>query len=812
MSSQKKQYQTEYGYFNAEGNEYVITQPNTPRPWVNVICPGDYGIVVAQSGSGYSWRTHASLNRITRWNQDLLMDNWGKYLYFRDEETGEIWSPTLKPSSAGFDSFECRHGFGYTKFTTAKNGIQAELTLFVPPSEPLEIWDLKLKNLSGKARKISVWSYMEWCLGEGPDSHREFHKTFIDTEIKDNVIFASKRLWTISNAKGQAWNRNWEYVAWHAASNASEVSGSKDAFIGQNGTLEKPNALVKGQFLGKTTGKWDDGIGSIRSDVSLAAGAEESLSWTVGCAKTQKEAEALSKKYLDSASIASAFKATGEFWNELLSRSDVQTPDAGFNLLGGRWLKYQAISGRIWGRTGYYQAGGAIGYRDQLQDSQIFLHLETERTKRQILLHAIHQYKEGIVYHWWHPITEDGHKSGYSDDLLWLPFVVVNYLKETGDFSILKEKVPFLKEKGDKKEEVATVFEHCVRAIAVMLKRRSKRGLPLIGTGDWNDGLSTTGWDGKGETVWVAQFLYGILDGLIPSIEKAVEKKVLPSSELKKVKLYQTEMKNLYKAVNGPGWDGKYYWAASTDDGTLIGSEKVKQGKIHLNTQTWAILYGLAPKERIPSMLQAVEKYLYRDYGPLLLYPAYSIPDERIGYLTRYAPGVRENGGLYTHAGTWAIQMECFLKRHEMAWDLFEKISPVHRGMEPNLYVSEPYVTPGNVDGPDSPNYGRGGWTWYTGSAAWLYRIMMEWVIGVRPEWDGLKVDPCVPKSWNEFSSKRVYRGKVYHFHFTRSSKLAANSVEIQIDGKKIEGNTIPATKPSSAKSGESIQVKVLFS
>lgn len=803
MKEKQELFKTDYGYFIEDGKEFIITRPDTPRPWANVICPGDYGLVITQSGSGYSWRTHASLNRITRWNQDLVCDDWGKYIYIRDEETGQFWSATWKPVCLTPEHYSCSHGFGYTKFNSKNFSIQSELTIFVPPKEPLEIWQLKLTNHSNQKRFLSLWSYFEWCLGESPDSHREFHRTFLETESDqpNGILYASKRLWTIANAKGQHWNKSWDYLAWHGTNlPLKDCSGNKDSFIGKYHGFQNPNALITGSYTGKTTGKWDDSIASLCSSIELLPGETKTVIWTLGAAKNKNEAKNLANKYKEQNNVDQAFKETVQFWQSVLEKSTVATPDSSFNLLGNFWLKYQALSGRIWGRTGYYQAGGAFGYRDQLQDSQIFLHLEPKRTKNQILLHAAHQYPSGIVHHWWHPITDEGHKSRYSDDLLWLAFVTINYLKETGDFSILKEKAPFLKEGNQKETAPASIYQHCVLAIENSLKRKSKRGLPLIGTGDWNDGLSVAGWEEKGESVWVAQFLYGILNEFCELIARGTKNKTLSSSENKKIVKYKKEAEKLYQAVNKFGWDGQWYWAASCDDGSLVGSKKSKEGKIHLNPQTWAVLNKMVPEKNLKSLLESLEKNLYKDYGPLLLYPAYKIPDERIGYLTRYASGVRENGGLYTHAGIWAIQMECFLKRNETAWQLFKKISPIDRGMNPDLYMAEPYVTPGNVDGPDSPYYGRGGWTWYTGSAAWLYRIMLEWIIGIRPEWEGLKIAPCVPRGWDEFKIKRIYNGKSCIFQFKRDKNLEENKVVIVLNDKTLPSDTI---SPSLVKKAE---------
>ncbi len=788
-------FETKYGHFSSDGEEFIVTNPKTPRPWVNIICPGDYGMTISQTGGGYSWQTHASLNRITRWNQDLIVEDWGKYIYIRDEESKEIWSPTWKPVCADLENYECHHGFGYTRFITKSFGIESELLFFVPPTDPCEIWQLKLTNKSQNRRTLSLWTYLEWCCGESPDAHREFHKTFLETKLdkQKKAIFASKRLWTIVNSKGQHWNRSWEYVAWHSSNHElQDMSGDKDSFIGRYATFANPQALKEGKYLGKTTGKWDDSIGSLKSSITLEPGETKTIVWTLGIAKSEAEAAKFIQKYQDNNKSEEAFRSVREFWKSVLTTTEYATPDAGFNFLANRWLKYQTLSARFWGRTGYYQAGGAYGYRDQLQDSQVFLHIDPEGNKKQILLHASHQYPNGTVHHWWHPITGEGHKSRYSDDLLWVPFILLNYLKETGNLAVLKEKVPFLQDDSKKKTAPAPLYQHCILAIENSLKRQSKRGLPLIGTGDWNDGLSVAGWNNKGESVWVAMFLYGILNQFCTLIEKAVAKKAVPPQEMKRISKFKKEAEKLLKVVNKSGWDGDWYWAASCDDGSLIGSKKSAEGKIHLNPQTWSIMNGMVPPERMASVLSSLEKYLYKNYGPVLLSPAYKTPDEKIGYLTRYAPGVRENGGLYTHAGTWAVQMECFLKRNEKAWDLYKKISPIDRGMDPDLYMAEPYVTPGNVDGPDSPYYGRGGWTWYTGSSGWFYRIMTEWILGVRPDWEGLKVAPVVPSHWNEFKMKRPYRGKICQFSFQRDGKLSPGGVRILYGEKELESDIIP--------------------
>ncbi len=805
----QKLFDNGYGYFSDDGSEYVITRPDTPKPWVNVICPGDYGFVVSQVGGGYSWQTHAGVNRITRWEQDLVSDSHGKYIYIRDEDTGQFWSPTWKPVCCNYEQYECRHGMGYSVFTTTVNNIRAELTLFAVPGESVELWQIKLTNLGKQNRNLSVWSYLEWCLGVGPDTHREFHKTFLETKRSSDhrAVFATKRMWDIPNDQGQHWNRNWDKVAFHCVDIlARSSSGNKEAFIGQYGTPANPMALREGGYVAKTTGRWDDSIASLSAPVTLAPQETKSLTFSLGVAENNDQAEQLVKQYQQSDAADRALTDAKQFWNDWLDRSQVDTPDDSINLVVNRWFKYQSLSSRIWGRTAYYQTGGAYGYRDQLQDSQLFLHLDPERTKAQIMLHASRQFAAGHVQHWWHPILDTGMESQFSDDLLWLPFITINYLKETADFGIFNETATYLDQQLDQ-DNTGSLYEHCCRTIERSLSKRSERGLPLIGTGDWNDGFSVTGWAGKGESVWVAQFLVAILKEFCPAVELAIDTGEIPQEERARLERYTNEVENLTNAVNEHGWDGQWYWAASCDDRTLVGSHTANEGKIHLNPQTWSVLSDIVPDDRRDAVLASLEKYLYRDYGAVLLQPAYSTPDPRIGYLTRYAAGTRENGGLYAHAAAWAIQMECKLKRPDKAWNLFRKMSPPLRGMDPKLYQCEPYVTAANVDGPDSPYYGKGGWTWYTGSSAWVYRVLMESIMGVHPTWEGLLIDPCIPSHWDGFKMTRRYRGNVYHINVKRPAGAGLNVQSITLDGKTIEGDILP---PPDSTTGEH-QVEVIL-
>ena len=794
-----KRFQTKYGYFTDDGREYVITRPDTPKPWVNVICPGEYGTVVSQAGSGYSWNTHATFNRLTRWEQDLVRDEWGKHVYCRDRKSGKFWSLGFQPVRAKPTRYQCRHGIGYTTLVAEHHAVRSEWTVFVPPDEPLEIWRIRLENRGRTARTLELFTYLEWNLGPAPDTHREFHKLFIQQEYSEGAraLLATKRLNTIvEHGKGQSWNVEWPHVAFHAASvEPLAYETEKETFIGRNGSLASPAALARPRLSG-TIGKWQDAMASLQVAVTLRPGETKEVSFTLGVADDRATALRLARRYVTKPAIDRAFEATRRHWDRFLAPLQVETPDPGFDVLTNLWLKYQTLSGRIWGRSGYYQPGGAYGFRDQLQDSQAFLPLAPEHTRRQILLHAAHQFVDGTTYHWWPPLTEEGLKKPLNDDLLWLPFVTLNYLRETADFGVLEARAPFLAEGGKPSGEDGTIYQHCRRAIDTFWERLSPRGVPRMGAGDWNDGLSAIGLKLQSESVWLAHFLIGILEDWA-AMEKHRERPDAQTAER-----YAREAEKMRAAVNQHFWDGEWYVRATKDSGELVGSRQNRDGKIFLNAQTWAVIHRVAPAERIPALMRSLERHLYKDYGPLLLAPAYREPDAEIGYLTRYAPGARENGGLYTHAAVWAVQAECVLKRRKQAWALLERFWPVHRGMKPDHYQAEPYVAPGNVEGPASPHYGRGGWTWYTGSAAWMLRVGTEWLLGVRPTWDGLMIDPCLPPEWNGFRMTRRFRGATYRIEVTTGT----GPFEMTVDGRPHRGQQVPAFEDGAE---HSVRVRV---
>lgn len=781
----ERKFESAYGYFSADGREFVITRPDTPRPWVNIISNGDYGVIESQTGSGFSWRYNSNLSRVTRWEQDLIRDEWGKYLYVRDRESGEYWSGTWKPCCNKLDFYEVRHGQGYSVLTASFQSIKTKKTVFVDVKNPAEIWKIVLQNESNRPRKLSLFPYFEWCLGNAADTHREFQKTFIETEyIKEaNMLWGLKRAALVPGFISTGLTEN-PLRGFLACPNITPKSydGDKETFFGRYNDIRHPQSVADG-MLKNNVGRWGDSIAALHVDVDLKPGEKKTVIFVIGSTVEKSEAKKIVKQYATEAAVEAGLKEVRALWDRFVTASSIETPDPALNFMTNIWLKYQAISARLWARSAYFQQSGAFGFRDQLQDSQIFLSLKPELAKKQILLHAENQFPDGTVYHWWHPGTRSGSITGSSDDLLWLPYMLGFYIDETDDTQILDTEINFLPDKNGKVEK-GTLYKHCIRAMEKVISRHSPRGLPLIGECDWNDGLSHVGVHWKGESIWLGQFLYGILTKFAPLMEERGDKE--------RAKKYRKHAASVKDAIDEHAWDGEWYIGATRDDGLPLGSHTCEEGKIFLNTQTWAIINSTAGPERAKQCMASAEKILFREYGPLLLTPGYSKTDAHIGYITRYAPSIRENGGVYTHAATWAVIAECLMGKGDKAFETYKRMAPPYRGLDPDLYFGEPYVTPGNIDGPDSPTFGRGGWTWYTGSAAWMYRVGLDWICGIHAERKGLRIDPVIPKDWPGFKARRLFRGASYEIEVKNPSGINRGVKEIRVDGKTVKDGLIP--------------------
>lgn len=774
-----------YGHFAAEGSEYRITDPRTPRPWVNVIANPLSGLVVSQTGSGFSWVGNSQLAAITRWEQDLVKDCSGKFLFVRDADSGEAWSLSPAPMWRTFDDFRCDHGLGYTTFHTRYAGIAAEWTLFAHKDLTAEMWLVRLTNLTDAPRRLEVTAFLEWCCGVSPSPRREFQKLFIETwfDADQRAVLARSHMWDVPSQEHGHWNTDFPYVCALASTlPVDAVEGDKAAFLGQYGDVRRPAALASRYWHGYF-GRHHDPIAAMRGVVTLDPQGMQECGYILASNEDQSTLQRLMQDLSSTQAIRAALRDVTGAWRKRLDTQRVETPDAALNHLTNDWLRYQAISGRMWGRCGYYQQSGAFGFRDQLQDSLVWLGIDVAKCREQIQLHAAHQFADGSVYHWWHPLSEQGLRTQMTDDLLWLAFATAEYIKETGDTEILSDTAPFVDD-----PQPASILNHVRRAFDRVFSRFSERGLPLIGAGDWNDGLSAAGLQNRGESVWLGHFLAGLLAEWAEVLRRiGSEQEALDLSRRRDA---------LVAAINTHGWDGEWYMRGTLDDGRKLGSAECQHGSVFLNAQTWAVLNDVAPADRAEACMAAVRERLMSQAGPLLLAPAYTKPDPAIGYITRYAPGLRENGGVYTHAACWALAAACKVSDTDLTRDILSTINPARR--DPDRYWSEPYVTPGNIDGPDSPYYGRGGWSWYTGSASWLQRVITHWVLGVRPTWAGLLIAPCLPTGWRQARITRVYRGVRYDIEIQRTDSVGPQPM-VTIDGMELTDNVI---RPGVSKNG----------
>lgn len=774
-------FKSPYGYFSDDGKEYIITTPITPRPWGNVISNGDYGMMISQTGSGYSWRGNAGQNRITRSFQDLIKDNWGKYFYIRDLKRNTYWSAAYKPVMHPYESFSVVHGIGYSRFIQKIEDIESELLVFVSANDPVEIFQLTLRNAGQESRELDVTSYAEWLLGFAPDEHREFHKLFIETsaDVPNQTVYARKCLWGFPDDRGRHNNIDWPYTAFMSVSEPlKSFDCDKESFLGLYQNDDKPHAMSLPQLAGKS-GRFTDAIAALQVEVHLAPGEAKTIVFTLGVAEDGREDAAdLIERYTSVEKSKKALQEVHQFWSRFLDGEKVETPDEALNFMTNTWLKYQSISCRLWGKSAFYQVSAGYGFRDQLQDSQIFLVGEPEFTRKQLLMHAAQQFIEGDVFHWWFSIRGGGPRTNCSDDLLWLPFILDAYLQETDDLDILDESIPYLNGAPE------PLYDHCKRAIERSFSRFSPRGIPLMGDHDWNDGLSAVGTLLKGESFWVAEFLYMILGNFIPLARLRGDDGFADKCQIVR--------DNLKDALNRYGWDGEWYMQATTDDGLLLGSITNDEGKIFLMPNTWAVISGAADEQRAAIVMNSVTKYLLRDFGTLLNYPAFTKPRPDIGYVTRYAPGLRENGGVYTHAATWAVWAYTLVGQPNLAYEAYRRICPPNRSGDIDTYKAEPYVTPGNIDGPLSEYYGRGGWTWYTGSSQWLHRVATHWILGIRPQKDGLLVDPSIPSDWSEYRVTRKFRNATYEISVHNPAHLHSGVKSMSVDGVMVQGNLIP--------------------
>ena len=803
-SSEELRFFNGLGGFSSDGTEYVIRLDATPAglrwppmPWSNVIANENAGFIVTGSGAVTSWSANSRENRLTPWFNDPVSDPLGEAIYLRDEESGVFWSPLPGPTPAPAP-YEVRHGFGYTTWHHTSHELEQTTTTWMPRHDPVKVVRLSLKNTSARPRAITVTSYAHLVLGGTPWITAPTVVTARDAgsgailatnpsrgEFSQRVAFAA--LGAPAGASSSA----------SAAASASVVSatGDRTAFLGRTGSVGDPAALHSDGPLDGRVGAGLDPCAAFRTTITIPAGATVEIALLLGEAENETRALSLLRTYETLAAINTSLDTVREFWRDMLGGVQIETPSPALDLMVNGWLAYQNLACRVWGRSAYYQSGGAFGFRDQLQDSAALLYLDPSLTRSQILLHAAHQFIEGDVMHWWHPPTSKGIRTRFSDDLLWLPYITAFYIASTGDSSVLDASAPFVTGPqlvGDEDElfmlpvdsgTAGSVYEHCCRAIDRSLTA-GVHGIPLMGSGDWNDGMNRVGREGKGESVWLGFFLYAILDDFVPIAESRGD-----GARSARYLEFQT---HLGEALNDAGWDGGWYRRAFYDDGTPLGTAAADECRIDAIAQAWSVLSGAAPAERAEIALDAMEQHLVSEREKLirLLTPAFDKTPHDPGYIKGYLPGVRENGGQYTHGVLWGVRALAEMGRTESATRLLELLSPITHARTPeevDVYRVEPYVIAADVYGV-TPHVGRGGWTWYTGSAGWMYRVALESLLGLTiVGGDRLELRPCVPESWPGFSvsMRLVDKRTRYEIVLTRAASGVCET-QVHIDGEAV--------------------------
>jgi len=781
-----------YGGFAEDGRDYVVVlRPGqaTPAPWINVVANPGFGFLVAAEGGGYTWSRNSRENQLTPWSNDPVTNRSGEAFYVRDADAQDVWCPTAFPRRDAGATYVVTHGRGFSRFERVAYGIASSLLQYVPVDDPVKLSRLQLHNTSGRARTLTVSAYVEWVLGASRTATAAFVTTEMDAETA--AMFA-RNPWGASTAARVAFaDLGGKQTGW---------TGDRREFIGRHGTLDDPNGAVSGSPLSGRVGAGLDPCGVLQATVELEPGARAEIVFLLGEAGNEDEARALVVKYR-SADLDAVLAGVHRLWDGVLGAVAVRTPDRAMDIMLNGWLLYQALACRVWARAGFYQASGAYGFRDQLQDGMALTASRPDLVREHLLRAAGRQFVEGDVQHWWLPTTGMGVRTRISDDCAWLATAVAHYVEATGDLAVLDEQVgfldaPVLKEAEHDRffapaaaDQIGTLFEHCARALDHSLATGS-HGLPLMGTGDWNDGMSRIGEAGRGESVWLGWFLHAALLAFAPLAEARPEK-----SDLARAKTWRAHAAALQPALEA-AWDGGWYLRAYYDDGTPLGSHADAECRIDSIAQSWAVLSGVAAGERATTAMASLDRDLVRpdDGLVLVLTPPFDRTPHDPGYIKGYPPGLRENGGQYTHAATWAVLATAALGDGDRAAMLFGLLNPVRRALtqeaadrskvEPYAVVADVYAVP--------PLVGRGGWSWYTGSAGWMQRAGIEGILGIIIRGAMLHIDPCIPRDWPGFEATIAWRSAHYRVVVRNPGKLCRGVGSIRLDGAEASTGPVP--------------------
>ena len=796
-----------FGYFDDENKEYVITRPDTPLPWINYLgCQAYFGIISNTAG-GYSFYRDARLRRITRYRyNNVPHDFGGRYIYLRDDESGEFWSPSWQPTRHDLEDYTCRHGMGYTLIGSRYSSIAAHTNYFVPLDENLEIWQLTVTNHRSKRASLSVFSSVEFCLWDAQDDATNFQRNFSigQVEVEDGVIYHKTE-----------YRERRDHFAYFACSGKVEAYDTqRDAFVGPYRSWDKPVALERGQLTNSVAHGWAP-LGAHQVKAELAPGETRQIIFVLGYHENPRDqkfeppdSQILNKrtvkpviaKYLDFAHVDAAFQNLRRYWNGLLGILQVDTPDVHTNRMANIWNAYQCMATFNMSRSAsFYESGigRGLGFRDSNQDLLGFVHMVPSRARERILDLAATQLPTGGAYHQYQPLTKRGNNDvggNFNDDPHWLILGVAAYLKETGDWSILDEPVPYDNNPGSEQP----LYEHLQRSFKYTLDRLGPHGLPLIGRADWNDCLNlncfsdtpgqsfqtTTNKDGKvAESVFIAGLF--VLAGR--ELADLAQRRGLADE----ANDYLAQVATMEDTIRQHGWDGEWFLRAYDDFGRKIGSKECLEGKIFIETQGFCVLAGIGLDDGMAvKSMESVTKYLATEHGIILQQPAYSKYYLELGEISSYPPGYKENAGIFCHNNPWVMIAETRVGNGDRAHDYYSRINPSAREPISDLHRCEPYVYAQMIAGRDSPTYGEAKNSWLTGTAAWNYYAITQWILGIRTSYDGLQISPVIPKSWRGFKATRIFRGVTYHITIERAGE--GNHVALKVDGVPIKGDTVP--------------------
>lgn len=777
-----------YGSFSENGKEFIIDNVKTPTPWINYIYNGNYFATISNNGGGISYIKNPLHGRITRYRiNDVPPDRPGKYIYVKDNDSKELWSLSWQPVGRNPEAYKAVHGFGYSRIDSEIEGIKSSVLYFVPIDDNREIWKAVLTNLSGKKRRLSLFGYVEFALGHGlidiinqcDDQH--FNRVYFDKKI--NSLFATKTYWvTNTNGTQQQENQEWNQWAYFTANHpVVKYETMRERFIGLYRNENNPEAIETGNLTSEDT-DFGNTVGALQIDIELEPGESKDVIFSLGVIdkeEFQEKKHSVPALYNDPKKVENALEAVKAKWDDFFSCAQVETPDNEVNTFMNYWIQYQAKVAFEVGRVASYYYWGisrGFGFRDTSQDIIAVTIAEPKNAFNRVLFLARQMFTDGRVYH--HFYNEGrGELTKHCDDPLWFILAVTEYIKETGDFSILQEKVPFV----DKED--ANVLDHLFAVVNFVRNNLAKHNLPVFGRGDWNDTLDYIGGEDGGESVWGAMFYVAMLNQLIEMLEQ--------------INLGRQEIIDLRdkisKSIDEFCWDGEWYIRAFGAKDRKVGSKENKYGKIFINTQSWPVIAGLPDRQRLVSALDSAKKHLDSAFGPKICAPAFREIDTNIGLITRCVAGKKENAAVFNHPTTWLIQAECILGRGDQAFSYFKTLLP--NRVDSDIYQAEPYVYSQYITSDEHPTAGKASHSWQTGTAAWMYRISFDYILGIRPTYSGLLVDPSIPSDWKGFHVERVYRGTKYIIDVENPHGLEHGRVKLCVDGQEIEGNTLPVSE-----------------